>query len=197
MTDHLTDDQLNEILDASPIIPTPRHLDDCPECRARLDDLRAVFLALESLPEAKLPRDLTASVLSQLEPMWGEMAFRHSPKLNWLFAAQTIAALAIAAWLSSSFELPASFLTYQPPTLDSLLASFFELTSSFSFKLPTFNVQPSMFNFQLSTLNFELSTFNLTLLIVSAAALWVVGNAFLLRGATSRRRPEFIEGARK
>ena len=182
MTDHLTDNQLNEILDASPVTSSPvtHHLEDCPDCRARLEDLRVIFLALESLPEVKLPRDLTAAILAQIKPAWGGMAFRPTT-WKWIFAAQTFGALAIAAWLSSSFELPASFLTYQPPTLDSLLASLFAFLSSFSFELPTFDVH-------LSTFNFQLSTFNLTLLIVSAAALWVVGNGLLLRGTTARSK---------
>jgi hypothetical protein len=172
MTDHLTDNQLNEILDGR---AASRHLDDCPDCRARLDDLRVLFTALESLPEAKLTRDLTASILARLPQ-------RHdSPAWRWLFAAQIVGAIAITAWLASSFEMPTIILAYQPPSLDSLLASLFVFLSSFSFELPTFDLQLTIINLQLPTFNLELSTFNLTLLIVSTAALWVVGNSLLLR----------------
>lgn len=186
MTNHLTDDQLNEYLDAGTHVDryTRTHLDACVDCRARFDDLRAVFTALESLPEAKLPRDLTASILARLPQ-------KHiSPAWRWFFAAQVVGALAIAAWLSSSFELPSTILAYQPPTFDSLLASLFTFLASFSFELPTFDLQLSTINFdlQLSTFNVQLSTLNLTFLLVSAAALWLVGNGLLLRAPARRSR---------
>lgn len=174
---HLTDKQLNEYLDAGTHVDryTHTHLDACSDCRARFEELCAVFTALESLPEVKPPRDLTQSILARLPQK------QTSPAWKWLFAAQTFGALAIASWLASSFELPASILTYQPPTFDSLLASLFAFLSSFSFELPSFDIH-------LSSFIFDLSTFNLTLLIVSAAALWVVGNGLLLRAPARRSR---------
>jgi anti-sigma factor RsiW len=185
MNNHLTDDQLNEILDAPALsevegspVPRPpssvaRHLDTCADCRARLADLRAVFTALESLPEVNPPRDLTQAILARLPQR------QTSPAWKWLFAAQALGALAIAASLASSFAMPLEIATYQPPTFDSLLASVVGFLSTTSLKTPSFTIP---------TFNLEFSTFNLTVFIVSAALLWLVGNGFLLRGATSRSR---------
>jgi hypothetical protein len=170
MINHLTDDQINEILDGR---AESRHFDDCTDCRARLDDLRTVFTALESLPEAKLLHNLTDSILARL-PQRGI-----SPAWKWLFAAQTIGAITITAWLASSFQLPAAILVYQPPTFDSLIAQVVLFLSTIPLEVLSFTIP---------TINLELSTFNLTLLIASAAALWVVGNGLLLRGATSRSK---------
>jgi hypothetical protein len=172
MTDHLTDAQLNEILDGRAEF---RHLDACMDCRARFDDLCAVFTALESLPEAKLHHDLTPSIFARLPQR------RACPAWKWLFAAQAVGALAIVASMAPSFAVPAEVAAYQPPTLDALLASFFSLISN----LP---IQISTFQLQVPTFNFELSTFNLTVLITSAALLWLVGNGLLLCAPVRRSR---------
>ena len=170
MTNHLTDTQLNEILDGRAESP---HLETCEDCRARLDNLRVVFSALESLPDAKLTRDLTASILARLPQR------RVSPAWRWAFIAQSLSGLALLVWLSANVELPAQVIAYHPPTLDSLLASFFAFTSSLSFELPTFDFQLSTFNFQPETV---------TLLAVSAGLLWLVGNGLLLRAPARRSR---------
>ncbi len=197
MTAHLTDDQLNELLDGLADASIHQHLDTCSDCRARLEDLRAVFTALESLPEATLTRDLTASILAHLPQK------QVTPAWKWLFAAQTIGALAIASWLASFFELPAAILAYQPPTFDSLLASFFLFLTSFSFpfsfELPSFDdlssfiFHPSSFTFPPSSFIFHLSSLDLqsttiVTLVVAVVALWVVGNGVLLRAPAKGSR---------
>ncbi|MBI3177658.1 MAG: hypothetical protein HYZ35_06680, partial [Chloroflexi bacterium] len=149
MNEHLTDAQLNEFLDGLADASTRRHARTCTECRARLENLRVVFKALESLPDARLPQDLTASILARLPNR------RLSAAWTWVFAAQLIGTLIIAASLASSFELPSSILAYQPPTFEALLASLFTFLSSFSFELPTFDFQFSTVNLQLSTFNFQ------------------------------------------
>ena len=173
MTNHLTDNQLNEILDRLADTATLRHVDTCSDCRARLDDLRLMFAMLESLPEVTPPRDLTASILTRLPQR------QISPTWKWLFAAQATAALAIVASQASSFALPPEIATYQPPTLDSLLASVIGLISSLKFELPTLNYQVSAVDLQSTTI---------LLFVVSAVVLWLVGNGLLLRGTTSRSR---------
>lgn len=170
MTDHLTDDQLNEILDGR---AESHHLDDCADCRARLEDIRSVFITLKSLPEARLTRDLTASILARL-PKRGL-----SPAWRWAFVAQLVGALIIAATLSSSFEVPTEILTYQPPTFDSLIATVIALLSSVTFELPAFDFQTTIIDLQSTTI---------TMLVISAAALWVIGNGLLLRGTASGSR---------
>ena len=178
MTNHLTDSQLNEILDGRAESP---HLATCPDCRARLDDLHVVFAALESLPEQRLSRDLTASILARLQQR------RVSPVWRWAFIAQSLGALGLLSLLLYNVELPAEILNYQPPTLDSLLASFFAFISSLSFELPTFDLQPfGGAQGMLSTFNFQSDT--VTLLAISAALLWLIGNSLLLRTPARRSR---------
>jgi len=167
---HLTDEQLNDLLDARH--PTPvtltRHLDTCDKCRARLEELRTAIAMLASLPEVRPPHDLTNSILARLPQK------QKSPAWNWLIAAQIATAFAISAWLASTFKLPAAILAYQPPTLDSLVASILAFVSSISLELPTFDLQPLKFHLQSPT-------FNPTLLVASAAALWIIGNGILFR----------------
>lgn len=71
---HLDDVQLNEYLDGylpeNQIVILEKHLDTCLHCAARLNDLKAVFSSLESLPDASLERDLSIAVVSTVLPAW-------------------------------------------------------------------------------------------------------------------------------
>lgn len=171
---HLTDDQLNEILDGSIFDNSMiRHIDTCTDCRARLEDLRSVFVALESLPEVQPPRDLTSSVLAKLPASaWGGLAIRPTKTWTWLSVAQALGAFAIFAWLASSFTLPPEIASYQPPTLDSLIASGISMLSSFTFAVPTFEFQTTAIDLQSTTI---------LMFVISAIVLWLVGNGLLLR----------------
>ena len=178
---HLTDDQFNEILDGTIFDNSiTRHLEACADCQTRLDDLRAVFSMLESIPEVQPPRDLTASVMAKLSPAWGGMphrtrrVIRPTKTWTWLSVAQAIGALAIFAWLASSFTLPPEIAAYQPPTFDTLLASILSMLSSISFEIDL-----SSFIFQPSSLDLQSTT--ILMFIVSAVVLWLVGNGLLLR----------------
>jgi hypothetical protein len=186
---HLTDEQLNELLDEGTYVHTytGTHVETCDECRARLEELRAVFTALESLPEIRPPRDLTQSILAQLPPAWGGLAIRPTRAQKWIFAAQSLAALGIFAWLATSFILPPEITNYQLPTLDSLLAPLLLFLSTLSFELPDSSFTPALAPgasvFHLSS--FDLESTYLLLFIASAFLLGVVGNRLLL--ATSVR----------
>jgi len=170
---HLTDDQLNEYLDNSTLENSSiRHLDTCKDCQFRLEELRSVFTALESLTELQPPRDLTSTIMAKLSPVWGGMASRPTKTWTWLSAAQAIGAFAILAWLASSFTLPPEIATYQPPTFDTLLASVFQLLSSFTFETPTFEFQSTTIDLQSTTI---------LMFVISAIMLWLVGNGLLLR----------------
>lgn len=170
---HLTDDQLNEYLDNSTLENSSiRHLDTCKDCQFRLEELRSVFTAIESLPEIAMPRDLTTSIMVKLSPSWGGLSIRHAKTWTWLSLAQAIGAFAILAWLASSFTLPPEIAAYQPPTLDTLLASVFQLLSSFTFETPTFEFQSTTIDLQSRTI---------LMFVISAIVLWFVGNGLLLR----------------
>jgi anti-sigma factor RsiW len=65
---HLEQALLNEYLDSA-LEPgqqeiIERHLEDCEECRARLSELRQLFVAIEALPKSALERDLSAAVMA-------------------------------------------------------------------------------------------------------------------------------------
>ena len=179
---HLTDDQLNEVLDGAIFDDSILgHLDACVECQTRLEDLRALFATFESLPEVESP-DLTASVMAKLPARsWGGLPIRPTRTWTWLSLAQALGAFAILAWLASSFVLPPEIAAYQPPTVDSLLATVFSIVSSISNNLqtPTFDFQP---------LTIDLQSTTILTFIISAAVLWLVGNGLLLRAPQRNNR---------
>lgn len=173
MTEHLSDEQLNEILDGSEDKSARRHLDACGACRARLAELQAVFAALEAVPEQPLRRDLTASVLARLPEE------RRARAWSWPLAIQSAMVIVLLAFLAGEFGFSTNALLPQVTSWLSIL------------QIPTF-VLPSLdfalTDFQLPSFDFEISTFNLTLLFASAALLWLVGNFSLLRGNGLRTR---------
>lgn len=173
MTNHLNEEQLNGILDGCAEPSAMQHADTCTDCRARLEELRTVFHMLESLPEVRPTRDLTAPILERLTRRG------IAPAWKWLFAAQAIGALAVAAYLTSSFTLPAELAAYQPPSLDAMLASVLMSLASVSIEYPTFDFQVSMIDLQSTTI---------LLFVLSAAALGLVGNGLLLCRTTRRSR---------
>ena len=168
MTPHLSDEQLNEILDGR---ITASHLDSCADCQTRLADLRATFVTLESLPEKDSPRNLSASILARLPQL------KISRTWNWVLTVQAASALGVFIWFASLFQVPAHIATYQPPSFESFIARLVASVSSLQFSLP------SLPDFSAST---EFSMLNLSLLFLSAAALWIVGNNILLRAPARR-----------
>jgi anti-sigma factor RsiW len=72
MSPHLTEVHLNEYLDsafdASFQQAAETHLAGCPGCRARLDELRRVFMLLAALPDEPLTADLAATVWEDAAP---------------------------------------------------------------------------------------------------------------------------------
>lgn len=177
---HLTDSQLNEYLDhaltASVRDEAGAHLRSCAECRARLDEIQFVFTSLAELPEARIAYDLSAAVLSRLPQ-------KQSRVWDPFFPAQLGAALGALLWLSTQITkfIPTDFSalhfpqftipTLQFPALYSLFSNLYSLLYS---PLPALNLP-----------TFQLSTFQLAITSISVFALWVIGNATLLRN-----RPE-------
>ncbi|MBI3738836.1 MAG: zf-HC2 domain-containing protein [Chloroflexi bacterium] len=185
---NLTESKLNEYLDntlnASARREADSHIQSCADCRARLNELQSVFTALAGLPEARLARDLSSDILSRLP--------QEQPRI-WtpFFAAQVGAALGMLFWLSiqltkfvptdfSALRFPQfSIPTFPPsaphfpfPTLYSLFSNLYSLFTVLHppFSIPTFNLPA-----------FQLSTFQVAFVSIGALALWVIGNATLLR----------------
>lgn len=170
---HLTETQLNEYLDGELAgdeqNAAEAHLVACPDCRAALGELRALAAAVESLPEAPLPRDLASLALTQLPP----------PRLalGWklVLAAQAGSALGllllVVANLLSNLRLPVL------SNLPALALPLIQLP------LPTFSslLPPSSFVS-------HLSSFEILFLAASALLLGGLGNAVLLRGRLEVRK---------
>jgi hypothetical protein len=102
MDAHLTDEALNEYLDAAPRdrpVSAGAHLAGCAACAARLAALRLLFEQLDALPAVRLERDLAAAVLQSLpEPRLPAAAppLRRRA-LRWLSFAQLAAAALLSA----------------------------------------------------------------------------------------------------
>ena len=190
---HLADSQLNEyldnVLDKSEKQQCDLHLSSCAECRARLEEMQHLFIALDDLPEKNLQRDLSFSIINR-SPQ------KQSRLWTPIFAAQLGAAIGVLIWLSvqatklvmpfltefqfPTFRLPPSTPRFALPTfhlsllnLYSLFSNPYLLSSIPHFPFPIFNLS----TFQL----FNLSTLNIIVIVISVFTLWLVGNLSLLR----------------
>lgn len=69
---HLSEPELNEYLDGELTPADGRraeaHLESCADCREKLEDLKMVFMSLDTLGEKDLKVDLTGRIMDQLQP---------------------------------------------------------------------------------------------------------------------------------
>src|SRR5688572_20658308 len=108
---HLSDEQLNEYLDAAmtPEARTEavRHFAVCADCAARLTAQQALFAQIESLTEKSLSRDLAGPVLQALRHGYasqrGEVLPRWIRLMAGLEAALAVIALAFAMPLLNEY----------------------------------------------------------------------------------------------
>jgi anti-sigma factor RsiW len=195
---HLDDILLNEYLDAaldrSARTDVEAHVAHCPECSARLMELRTLFADLESLPDLTLERDLTPAVLAVARRKARPQPLA-SPALGLVFALQAVVSvllLGVALLLfAPSFQ---SFTTFQfgeqvSLVLANLLAT---LSASWSALLTAAQnlvnasatlVQP------IQTLPF-ISEAGLMICLSAVFLLWLLGNGLLLRPRQSHARPQ-------
>jgi hypothetical protein len=190
---HLTDDLLNEYLDealpADAHAGATAHLAGCPECAARLESLRALFATLAALPEAPLPRDLSAGVLSRLPQSQPEML----PALNWVFAAQAIAAiglLAIAAPFVVTSLAGSTLVSAGLPVSQFLTDLVAGLQAQWMSLLGAFGQWLGQTVLGIRATTAPLASVSSVLLGVVAAGLgllWLIGNGVLLRSTLTTR----------
>lgn len=171
LTDHITDEQLNEYLDneSTERAQIEAHLSACDECAARLTALKTLFAEIESLPELELTHNFAAR-------------FTPTPSLppqlpTWLTLTATLqAALALLTVI-----IAAPFISRLLPAIEtpSLTDLFLQLQSQWTAWLDTLST------FQLPTLPqlpaLEISSLILTLTLAGVSMLWLVGNGLLLR----------------
>jgi len=194
---HLDDVAINEYLDRA--LPPQRingveaHLAICPACTARLAEMQQVFNALSSLPDNPAPHDLVPAVLDRLD-LAQPSAPSYSFSTAWvaLFIAEALAGVACLAWVWSFLDVQAPTITWQP------FMKVFESSLNF---LQTLHTEWLVFQQSLGQLYFaaaglyrqvpavDLPERWLVVLIPIGVALWVAGNALLLRS-----RPNQIHG---
>jgi anti-sigma factor RsiW len=82
------------------------HLSSCADCRAELESLRHLKLALSSAPRKRLPADLALSLESRLAPGARPWLSRLARPVVWAPAgAVGLAVLAVSLWLRSTAAL--------------------------------------------------------------------------------------------
>ncbi|MDR3574467.1 MAG: anti-sigma factor [Anaerolineaceae bacterium] len=93
----LLNEYLDHALEPGQMEALERHLQGCEMCRASLNELRQLFSAIETLPEVRLERDLSAAIMTEIQrrparqvPAWLNLAF--------LIQTGTAAAILAAAW---------------------------------------------------------------------------------------------------
>jgi len=203
--DHLSDDVLNEYLDgalgADQRGAAGTHLAGCPACAARLAELRSLYVRLESMPDAPLARDLAPAVVRAVRQASSGHRLPVTSRRGgafWLFfSLQVMAALALLAfawpylsawwadapwpdqwsWIADAGPAAARLkdLLARAPELLTISADSADLLARVWRWLETFRVAAEQ------GVVFDVAPVELGLAVAAAGALWVVGNAVLLR----------------
>lgn len=175
---HLSENELNTYLDDM-LAETERqgleaHLAACPACQERFRDLQLVFESLAALPQARLSRDLTPAVLSQLPPR--RLLFARSRSI----AIQLGAVLGVSVW--SAMQLVQAV---RLPSLDLLLRFLWVRLPEVSLQtlgLPAFRLPPlELPALSPPAIGVQFTSVEAAVVILSAFLLGVVGNLTLLR----------------
>ncbi len=193
MPPHLTDEALNEYLDAA-LAPAERaaaaaHLAACQPCTARLDTLRALFADLEALPAVPLARDLAPAVLRALPtatPMRNSVPARR-PAIPWLVLGEAFAAVLLLA-----LAWPLIGALFTAANLTSVAAEWLARLPALTPAAWLADAQQAWAAlFPAPNVTFDLPPLTIGLAVAGAAALWLVGNGLLLRRSVTillRRR---------
>ncbi len=187
---HLSDDLLLEYLDgaldASGVSPLESHVAACAACAARLARLRGLFNAIESSPEMPLARSLVPGVMARLRvPAPAPRALKLAGGLQ--LAASLALLLAVLPLflqtahverISRAFLVVETGLAETGQTVLQMAAALPEFFAGFTLSgVEGVAVGPGFV---------PLPIIALTPLLLSAGALWLVGNGILLRGGLRR-----------
>lgn len=190
MSNHLDDVLLNEYLDVA-LEPSAQteveaHLAHCPECAARLTELRMLFADLEALPDLRLERDLTPAVLAVARRRSQPQPLTASPLLGLVFALQAVVAISLLA-LAAPFVMQ----RYQPllafqfgeqvsHAFTNLFASLSASWSALLTSAQNLMHESAVFVHPLQTSPF-ISEAGLMICLTAVFLLWLLGNGVLLR----------------
>jgi anti-sigma factor RsiW len=194
LDDYLLNEYLDSILNAARRAEVESHLAACPACAARLAELRALFAALESLPEAPLERDLSSAVMDSIRRAKLAAQPALSPKLRLAIAVQGLAALVLIS-IALPFAAQVTLWERVIPAIDVTQA-----TAILADALATFNATwatvvnsaQSLLNEGITTVENlalpSLSALGLGIFFAAVSALWIVGNGLLLTRAYQIKR---------
>jgi anti-sigma factor RsiW len=169
---HLSDDLLNEYLDKalSPDLhaEASAHLAACPDCAARLADLRTMFADLDALPDLPLEVDFAPAIVARLA--------QNVPlprPIRWLTISQAFGALlaVILAWPLAETMLSTLKLPALSEILTGLAASWLHISADLY--LPTLT-------FEMPSIPLDLPSTTLTLTVLGVSLLWLAANGLLL-----------------
>lgn len=176
--EHLDDLTLNDYLDGL-LEPEARaeadaHLTVCVACQNRYVEARALWLEIESLPDAPLSRDLSRAVMAAIKPAPIVLPLA----ARWAVAAQAL--LALALLVAAGLSLPAEWLAV-PEAVTQSQAEINRLWQS-----GLASAQSLAENWAMLTAWLSASAL-VGVGLAAVAALWIVGNGWLLRPALKRR----------
>jgi hypothetical protein len=190
MNHHPTDTTLNELLDqaldSSTYDQVQSHLEQCADCRTRLEGLRFVFNALTEVTEQPLALDLVPGVLSRL-PV-------RQPQILWRLALAMQSGVALGLLLAISSQLTQFAHTTDWGNLVRIELTKASLTFSGliqSLSLPRLLLQWPVITIPtlelpvvrlpgFSVPAFSISPASLIALVLAVGLLWLAGNLILL-----------------
>lgn len=198
---HLSDLLLNQYLDLAlnpdELRRVELHLNGCPICSTRLEELHSLYSVLKAYQEESLPRDLTPFILRRMPGQRSQTAFRL------LLVAQAGISVGLVVLLVTTFDqsrsfpnLIARFLSGWPvfilpatpmswPTWSATIQGLTELTDRF-LSMPGSLAQLNQI------MNLEnlipIQGLNLLLIGLVVSVLWILGNTALLARHTEVRK---------
>ena len=163
------------------------HLEQCPACQEELSRLESIFTRLDNLPELALDKDLSTSVLAQLQE-----ETKVSPAITWILVLEAlgagtvigllIPAIRASAWLSRLIDTQTEIQSAVNIFLTQLASSWLVWWSGLQL-----NIKQTAKTL-LSTGYFPGGNFSPWILILAAAGIGLLANYILLRSDPIRSR---------
>ena len=163
------------------------HLNQCPSCREKLSRLESVFIRMESLPPLDLEKDLSISILAQLQD---EKIL--SPGITWTLVLEALGASIVigllipvfraAAWLPQLVDTQTEIRAAINIFLTQLASTWLVWWSRLQLNLE--QSTKSLF----STTYFPSGEFSPWILILAAAGIGLLANYIMLRSNPIRSR---------
>ncbi|MCU0493906.1 MAG: zf-HC2 domain-containing protein [Chloroflexaceae bacterium] len=193
---HLSLETLNHYLDneldGAERAAAETHMATCGQCQRQLAALQELFLALETLPPAPLPRDMTAGVLARIAPPPAPARWTWRA---WVALAVQLAAALILAFTLASPAVQSLFAVGNGVSFDGLLATFNGLWLRADSWLVSAQTVTSTWMNQATSVApgplAALAPLQWALLLAVTGLLWLVGTGLLLtpqRGTMNAER---------